>query len=269
MENFVKSKIKNGDAALGIRIVESKTLGVLKILADSGIDWVFIDCEHGSYDMETVLNLARYSNSIGLCPVIKAPQLNYQLISRPLDQGAMGVIIPLIESAEQARDAVRFVRYPPTGERGCGLDNDYSGWKSGAREYLEWANENILLILQIESRTAIENIDEIAKVKGVDVLFMGPLDLSISLGVPGEVNHPLIVESIEKVAEACKQNGVVFGFPGSVENAAKWFKCGARFLCLGSDTTILAEGCREKIKSFRRSRGYGIGRQSSNSNRSR
>lgn len=251
MENLTKKKLKNGEIALGIRIVESKSLGVLRIIKDSGMDWVFIDCEHGSYDMETILDLSRYSNSIGLCPVVKVPKLDYHLLSRPLDQEAMGLIVPLIETAEQAKDAVRFTRYPPLGERGCGLDNDYCGWKSGAAEYIEWANENILLILQIESRKAIENIDEIAKVKGVDVLLMGPLDLSVSLGVPGEVSHPLVAESIERVAKACAKNGIVFGFPGSLENAAMWAKKGARLICVGSDTTILADGCRQKYMGFR------------------
>ena len=251
MENLTKKKLKNGEAVLGIRIVESKSLGVLRMMKNAGMDWVFIDCEHGSYNMETILDLSRYSNSIGLCPVVKVPELGYQNISRPLDQEAMGLIIPLIETEEQAMDAVRFTRYPPLGERGCGLDNDYCGWKSGAAEYIEWANENILLILQIESKKAIDNIEKIAKVKGVDALLIGPLDLSVSFGVPGEVSHPDVVKSIARVAEVCKKNNVVFGFPGSVENAAMWAKDGARLICIGSDTTFIADGCRHNLRSFR------------------
>lgn len=250
LKNTMKEKLIDGEPAFGIRIVETKSTGILDIIKESGMDWVWIDCEHGSYDMETVLTLSRYSNAIGLCPIIKIPTLAYHLISRPLDQLAMGLVVPLIETEEQAKDSVKFTRYPPEGERGCGLDNDYFKWKRGTSEYLNWANENILLILQIESKKAIDNIELISQVKGVDALLVGPLDLSISLGVPGEVNHPFVIDAIQKIADACEKSGLIFGYPGTADNAATWYQKGARLLCLGSDTTIFAEGCRDKIKSY-------------------
>ncbi len=251
MENRVKEALKNGKAAVGARIVETATLGVVKIFADAGLDWVWMDCEHGGFGMETVLDFCRYSRAIGLCPVVKVPTLDRIDLSRPLDQGALGVIVPMIETAEQARLAVKYTRYPPLGERGCGLDNSYMGWTGSAPDYIRWANDSIILILQVESTRAVENIDEIAAVDGVDVLLVGPLDLSVSLGIPGDIMHPRTRESIQSIADACARSGRVFGYPGNVENGLYWWKRGALFLSIGGDTAFLASGCSMAVGMFR------------------
>lgn len=248
--NVVKQSVIEGKASLGIRIQAVRSLDAVKIFAEAGMQWAWLDCEHGAFSIERIREFCRYSTAIGLCPVVKVPQLAYHAIAGCLDQEAMGIIVPLVETEEQALQAVQYSRYPPLGKRGCGLDNNYFGWKGNAAEYMEWANDNILLILQIESETAVENIDAIAQVAGVDVLLMGPLDLSVSLGIPGDYSHPRHGEATQRVLDACKRHGKVFGVPGTVDYAVYWAKRGALFLTIAGDTSILAAGCSDAIRSF-------------------
>ena len=250
LENKVKQALQNGEISLGVKLHAAKTLDVVKILANAGMEWAWIDCEHGAFNLETVRDFCRYSNEIGICPVVKVAQLDYHALAVPLDQEAMGIIVPLIETEEQAKTAVRYSRFPPLGERGCGLDSNYVGWKEGVGDYMQWSNENVLLILQIESQNAVENIDAIASVEGVDVLLMGPMDLSVSLGIPGESTHPRHLEHTQRVLDACKRHGKVFGVPSSVDETVYWAKRGGLFLTIANETGILAAGARDAIASF-------------------
>ncbi len=252
-ENRVKHALQRGETVFGTMVQEMRTPSIAQLLAIAGFDFFFIDMEHGPFDMETVADMIRVARLENIAPFVRVPDLEYYLLSRPLDAGAQGLMVPRVDTPDQVRQVVRFMKYPPLGERGCAVTRGHADLRSEpVKEFIESANRETLVVVQIESKQAIDHIEEMVSVPGVDVALIGPNDLSISLGIPGELTHPLELEYIEKMVVACNKHGVAAGLhTGSVEQLKGWMDKGMRFIMWSGDIGMILESSRSALKSLK------------------
>mgnify|MGYP005848379487 CR=1 FL=1 len=241
--NLVKQRLLKGETVIGTMVQELRTPAIAQILKQAGFDFFMIDMEHGSYSMETAADIIRVGRLLDMCPLVRVASPEYHLIARPLDQGAMGVMMPRLEARAQVEKLVEAMKYPPAGKRGCSSDAPHSEYDfSPLPEWLEANNEDTLVIAQIERKVAIENVDDLLSVPGVDVALIGPEDLSVSLGAPGETGHPLVVDAIEKVIASAQRHGVTPGIHmGSTERLLGWMAKGMRMIMYSSDLGFIME----------------------------
>lgn len=255
--NKVKAKLKEGKTVLGTMMHEFGSTSVPVFLAQAGYEFVFIDTEHGMYDMETVSELVRSARMAGIVPLVRVTNTEYDLIARALDAGAQGLMIPRVESAEQAEKAMKSIFYPPKGNRGCAARPVGVDYRSvSIAEYIEYVNEQTLVVVQLETRAGLERIDEILAVEGADVALIGPVDLSVSLGVPGELRHPQMIAAIERVVDRTRARGLAAGI--HVGDSATLLDCwrrGMRFLTLSTDVGFLRLGADRLIREMRKGLG--------------
>lgn len=214
----------------------------VEVMGYSGFDFVILDLEHGPNSVETMQNLIRAAQISGLMPIVRVKENLPNVIGEALDIGAGGIQVPQITSAEQARAVVRQARFAPLGERGVCRFVRAAGYSSlERRRYFAESNRTVI-ILQLEGLEAIENLDEIMRVEGVDVLFIGPYDLSQSLGIPGEIDHPAVREKMAEILERGKRRGVKIGiFADTPENALLWRNLGVRYLSYSVDVGLFYE----------------------------
>ncbi len=210
--NKVKRALAEGRVQKGTSIWQLRSPEVLRIFAAAGFDWVFIDTEHGAFGIETVQDMCRAANDHGLCPVVRVASMEYDLVARALDNGAMGVIFPRVESRELLEQAVSWTKFPPQGIRGFGLGPPVINYETATiAQIAEHMNREVMVVLQIETRAAVERVDELLSVKGLDAVMVGPVDLSISLGHPGEFQHPEVIAAVDTIRDACLRHGVAPG----------------------------------------------------------
>src|SRR5271165_4448255 len=210
--NEVKLALKAGQLQLGMNFGQLRSAEIPRLLAAAGFHWAFIDTEHGGFDLETVQDVCRVSQLAGLCPVVRVADLQYSLVARALDCGAEGIIFPRMEDPKLLETALSWTKFPPAGVRGYGLVASQTEYEPRSfSEIIEHVNENTLTVLQIESRRAVEAREEILSVPGIDAVMIGPADLSISMGVPGDFQHPTMVAAMEAVRDTCERKGVAPG----------------------------------------------------------
>jgi 2-keto-3-deoxy-L-rhamnonate aldolase RhmA len=224
-----------------------------RYLKEAGWDYILIDTEHASFNIETVANLLHVSSAADLPTLVRVPETTRSFLSRPLDAGAMGLMIPRVESRAQAEEIVRYTKFPPVGDRGVILGTAHNAYRGvDGKRFLRQANAEILLVMQIETLAGIEHLEEILSVPGLDVALIGPYDLSTSMGIPGEVNHPRMVRAIDLFLKGCKRHGVVPGnFVTTVEDGRTWLRRGMRFLIYGADFMLLMEHSRQVLAALR------------------
>jgi 2-keto-3-deoxy-L-rhamnonate aldolase RhmA len=215
----------------------------------AGFDYVFIDIEHGSFDLETVQDMIKVSLDNGITPIVRVAELLYSLIARVLDAGAQGIILPRVEDPKLLAQAVSWMRFPPTGARGYGVNPTMIGYEARSfPEIIEHLNRNTVSVVQFETVTAMERADELLSVEGVDISMVGPADLSISLGVPGQFDHPLLISTVERLIEKCVKHNVVPGIQTrSTAMARFWAERGMRFVGAGAEHGLLLEKARETV----------------------
>jgi len=233
--------------------------GIPLVYADAGLDFVWIDLEHTLTDLERVAATIQHARLGGVTPLVRVPELRPGLVRALLDNGAQGIILPFVEDATAVRDLVSWCRFHPRGRRGVGsplLANDFRGL--ALAEHVGGTDAEVLVAVQIESLAGVDQVDEIVAVEGLDVVIVGLADLSLSCGVPGEVDHPRVVEAAERVLKAAGGRGVaggVAGFyaPNSSDPAPliAWTGRGARFLQLFGDLALLADGARRRAAEAR------------------
>src|SRR5579862_3286599 len=242
-KNLVKQALAEGRMQLGCGFGFFRSPEVPRMLLSAGFQWAFIDTEHGGFDLETVQDICRVSNLIGFVPVVRVADLQYPLVSRALDCGAGGIVFPRVESPEMLEKAVSWTKFPPVGIRGYGLttiSTNYEPLKIG--EVIEHVNANTLVCFQIETKKALDAREELLSVPGIDAVLIGPADLSISLGVPGEFQHPKMVEAMEAVRDSCRKHGIAPGTQTRSAALAKfWKERGMLLLGCSSDTGMLYE----------------------------
>lgn len=237
-----RTRLKRGDKLLGT-MVTLPSSPAAEVLASLGFDWLFIDAEHGPLETRDLLGILQAVQRRCAC-IVRVPSCDAVQIARVLDLGADGIIVPQVNTPEQAAAAVRFARYPPEGARGVGLARAH-GYGLKFREYVEAANREIAVIVQAEHATAVENIDAIVRVPGVDAVLLGPYDLSASLGKMGRVDDPSVVAAIERVTRACRAAQMPLGYFGMNAAAVRpYVERGYTLIVAGVDTTLLAGAAR-------------------------
>ncbi len=256
--NRAKKALHEGQSVIGTMVVEIRQASVMQLLANAGFDFVIIDNEHGPFSIETIADLCRAARQVGLTPIVRVPDWSYPHLARPLDAGAQGLMIPRIGNAQQVREVVQMVNYPPVGRRGSAQARGYTAFKTGSvSEVMAAVNEETLLIIQVETREATQNLEEIAAVEGVDVLLVGPNDLSIALGVPGRLEDAFFVETIQKVIQSCNTHQVVPALHiNDVRMAVHWAQQGMRMISISSEIGFITKGGTEARKTI----GQALGR---------
>ncbi len=251
--NSVKKALKEGKFQLGCSFSQLRSPEVIKILAAAGIQWSFLDGEHGGFDLETLQDLCQTAVRVGLCPIVRVGELQYTLVARALDCGAQGILLPRVESPEILARAVTWTRFPPLGVRGFGLTPAHLEYERASfPQIIEHQNQHTMVVLQIETKLAVERREELLSVPGIDAVMIGPSDLSISLGVPGEFEHPKLVEAMELVRDSCLKHGIAPGTHTRTVALAKfWKERGMRFLSCGSETGFLLDKASETAAALR------------------
>jgi len=222
--NRLRDRLRAGERGIGTMVAEFRQPAVMQLLANCGFDFVIVDGEHGPFGPETVAYLVRAATAAGVTPIVRVPGCDYTPIAQARDAGAQGVMVPRIEGVADAADAAAIASYPPDGRRGSAMARGHTQFR-GAEVSAAMAamNASRIVMIQVETIGALESCEEIAALPGVDVLFVGPNDLSIALGVPGRLGDPLVVGAIERVAAACraawKWSAVQMN---TVESAVRW-----------------------------------------------
>ena len=253
-ENKVKRILNEGGTAIGTAISTVKQPESVRPLAGAGFDYVFIDMEHSTYNLEEVKWICKECRLSDIVPLVRPPDPEYHLMARPLDAGAMGLIVPRVSRVEQVERIVNSVKYPPAGARGNalrGIMSDYE--KVSVKDYIEWSNSEMLIVIQIEDVEALSNLDAILSVDGVDAVMIGPNDLAISLGIPQKFEDPIFDESLTKVIDACHRHNVAPGIHfGDMELELKWMDGGMRFVTFSSEMGFLSDGAFAAAKKLRK-----------------
>jgi len=250
--NQVKQALAEGKLQLGTGFGQFRSQDVVRILAQAGFHWAFIDTEHGGFDLETVQDLCRIAVLVGLCPVVRVGDMQYSLVARALDCGAQGILFPRVESPEMLEKAVSWTRFPPAGVRGFGLvplhvDNE----KVSIPEIIAHVNSNVLVAFQIETQRGVDARDELVSVPGVDAVFIGPADLSIALGVGGDFLHAKMVDAIDKIHETCVKHKVASGSHSrGIQQAKFLIDRGLKFVGCSNDTSMLYDRASEIVRGL-------------------
>lgn len=224
-----------------------------EIHGNAGYDWICVDLEHGVTDLESLGHLFRAIDAWGATPVARLPLNDPIWIHRTLDAGARGLIIPMVKSAPEAEAAIREAKYPPRGSRGFGYSRA-NAYGERFDEYIARANDEIAMIMQIEHKDAITNINEIVQVNGVDGVFIGPLDLSGSMGITGQLQHPAMREALATYLAACRRHQVAAGLHivrPNPQNIGEAIQNGYTLIALGVDVVFMAEGARAALATAR------------------
>ncbi len=248
-------KLREGQRAVGTMVRMIGNPAVALVAANAGLDFIMLDLEHGAFSLETLENVFKVGRSIGLGCFVRVPELSKAYVSRCLDLGATAVMVPMLESVEQASRLVHWAKFAPLGSRGFGGVGVHTGYKSVGGEdttrFMAQANLETLTIAQIETAQAIRHIESIAAVEGLDALLIGPNDLAISLGCPGELMGEKLDEAISKVAEAAGKHGKIFGMHASDPLTERWLSRGLRLVMSSLDTSVLASGFKSIAQKYK------------------
>ena len=234
-----KTRLRAGECLYGC-FVRFPDPGLVELLALQGFDFLVLDGEHGTMEPRDCENMVRGADVRGVPALVRVPTNEPPVILRFMDTGALGVHVPLVSSADDAERAVRAVKYGPRGTRGLtGVRAAAYGQRETLAEYVERANAETLVVVQIETRAALEQVEEIAAVDGVDVVFVGPTDLSHSLGVPGQTSHPIVEEAYRTIVDGVLGSHAALGvLVGDEAGAKSWRERGARYVAVTVDSLI-------------------------------
>lgn len=252
-KNLVKDKLRAGTTVYGTSLGEWLDPEVPIILAAAGIDFFFIDTEHSATSYSQIKGLCRTARGAGVIPLVRVTENISSLISRALDVGAMGIIVPRVNSVAEARAAVDAMKFPPAGHRGYGLGSiitDLKGRPAG--EEIESANRETLVVMMIESVEGLEAVEQIAAVPEIDVLFIGPYDLSLSLGIVEQFQNPVFWKAVERIIQAGQKSNLAVGLQsGNAAVLKRAAEMGARFLICGSESSVLLEGYKRALATMK------------------
>lgn len=252
--NPLKSRLAAGGCAFGTMTFEFFTSGYPSICREAGAEFILYDMEHSGVGFETMKTQFACCRGLDLVPFVRVPSGDYHFIARALDIGAMGIMVPMVETAEQAKAIVDCTRYPPAGRRGAAFNvaahDDYSG--GAETEKIAQANARTMVITLVETAKGIENVDAIAAVDGVDVVWLGHYDLTNFMGIPGEFENPRFHAAVDKLVEACRKHGKT---PGFLAGNAKWARDfrsrDFRMIAYGVDTLLMQTALAEGIQLLR------------------
>lgn len=254
LQNNALDRLNDGDLAVGIGLRQARTVDIARAMRTSGFDWLFIDMEHNSMDLDTAVQICVAAQDAGITPIVRVPGFQHFHATRALDGGAQGIVFPHVDDAETAARLVAQCRYAPDGHRSI----------AGAQPQLDFAthppaetarviNDTTFLIMMLETPKAIANADAIAAVPGVDAMLIGTSDLSMELGIPGQFNHPDIINSYEVMITACRKHNKHPGMGGVYDPPLmqKYIKMGVRLVLAGSDLALLMSAARTRVADVR------------------
>jgi 4-hydroxy-2-oxoheptanedioate aldolase len=249
---WIKDRVRAGEVLSGVWLVLGSPI-VTEIAGNAGYDWAVIDLEHGMAGDGALLAQIQALEGTPAAPLVRVQTNDANAIKRALDVGAVGIVVPQVSSADEAEAAVRAMRYPPEGIRGVTAASRPTGFGIDFHEYYSTANDNVLCVVQIESRAGLAAVEEIAAVDGVDVIFVGPNDLSASMGIIGRFDDPEYLGAILKIVAAAKDNGKAVGIlVKDRRQVASALEDGFTFVGAGSDGGVLAKGLDEIAGAFKK-----------------
>ena len=233
-------------------IQELRSLAVPIILANAGFDFVFLDMEHGTFNIETMADLVKVIRLTGMTPLVRVPDGQYHVIAPVLDAGAQGIMVPRVETEDQVEHVVSCAKYPPLGKRGCSVAKGHNEYQNAdIHEFTDHSNHETLIIIQIERREAVDTIDKLISVSGVDVALIGPNDLALSLGVPMDFEHTELRAAIGKMLESCQRRGVATGIhAGNAAVLIEWYRRGMSMLTYSNDIEMLTTAGRQGVEAL-------------------
>lgn len=252
--NPARERLAKGELSLGIGVRASRTVDIAPAMAGCGYDWLFIDCEHSPIDLETACQISVAALSAGIAPLVRVPHKEYSLATRMLDGGALGIVMPHVDTAAEAAEVVDKLKYPPAGHRSVAGGAPQLGYKSvPVGEASAALNEATLVTVMIETPQAVANVDAIAAVPGVDVLLIGANDFTTELGIPGQLGHAKVAEAVEAVTSACKKHKKWAGMGGvyTEDLLAKYVGMGVQFILSGNDLSMLMGAATQRAKMLR------------------
>ncbi len=252
-ENPVKQRLAAGDCAFGTMVFEFFTPGIAQIVRTAGAEFVLYDMEHSGAGIDTVKQQMATCRGIGIVPLVRVPATQYHFIARCLDAGAMGVMVPMVETAAQAREIVAATRYPPLGVRGAAFGVAHDDYEPGpVPAKMAAAMARTQVIVQIETARGAAAVEEIAAVDGVDVVWLGHFDLTNFMGIPGEFSHPKYLAAVDAVAAAARRHGKVAGFmPVDEAWARDYLARGFRMMAYGMDLLLLQQSLARGLAVLR------------------
>ena len=251
--NKVKRALMNGQVQIGTWVTVMRTPQIAQMVATSGFDFLYIDMEHSIFSIETVGDLCFAALAAGLVPIVRPSGKDPYLLSRPLDGGAMGLLIPHVDTKEEAEAVIQAVRYPPLGARGMNMVGPHTGFgKPNGDEFVKSAHSETLLLVQIESEVGMGNLDKILALDGIDGAVIGRADLSTDLGLPGQTNHPEVVRRVEMMIAACQKHKKIPGLlVQDIESAKEWIAKGIKLVPYSNDVNFLINGGSQAVRAIR------------------
>jgi 2-keto-3-deoxy-L-rhamnonate aldolase RhmA len=249
----LKEMTRSKELKVGNFIVEFATPGIGHILKAAGLDFAFFDMEHSGFSFETLKSAIRYFEAAGVPVIVRVPAQENDMLARACDMGAEGLIAPMISTAAQAQRMVDSVKYFPEGKRGVGLQMAHDNYRAApVAEALNRANERTAVICLIETADGATNVDAIAAIKGVDGLWVGHFDLSVSLGIPGQFDHPKFTAAMTAIIAAAKKHGKALGrLVPNTEQGIAHYKQGFDFICYSGDIWVLRDGLMAAANTIR------------------
>ena len=251
--NPVKHRLAAGGVALGSMVFEFFTPGIARVCANAGAEFVMYCMEHTGVGFETLKPQFSLCRALGVVPLVRVPAAEYHFVARALDVGALGVMVPLVDTAEQAQRIVSFSRYPPEGRRGAAFGFAHDDYRGGdVVQKMRALHERTLVICMIETRAGLDNVEAIAAVPGVDVLWLGHFDLTNFLGIPGEFTHPKYRDAVKRIAAAAAQHGKSAGYMAADEQLGREYLAhGYRMIATGTDQGLLQNALARLIGTWK------------------
>jgi 4-hydroxy-2-oxoheptanedioate aldolase len=255
IRNVAREKLEQGHLSLGVGIRMTRSVEVAKAMTVAGFDWLFLDMEHGVMSLEACAQIAVAALDAGIAPIARVPNGQYSIATRALDNGALGIVVPHVDTAAEAREVVEKLKYPPIGHRSVGgWGPHYQLGTMSTGDAVNALNAANLTVVMLETPTAIANADEIASVPGVDVLLIGSNDLCAEMGIPGDFGNDRLADAYGKMIAACRKHGKFPGMAGIYNEAImpRYIEMGARFILSGQDGSFMMAGAQARTGFLRR-----------------
>jgi 2-keto-3-deoxy-L-rhamnonate aldolase RhmA len=254
VQNLARERLERGELSLGVGIRVLRSVEVAKAMKTAGFDWLFIDLEHGALSIETASQMCLAGLDAGISPLVRIPNGEYSLATRLLDNGALGIVVPHVESAQEARTIAERLRYPPEGHRGVYGIMPQFDYKP-VKDMTSSLNASNLVAVMLESSNAIANAEAIAAVPGIDVLLIGTNDLCVEMGVQGQLGHAKVVDAYARMIAACRKHNKWPGMGGVYDDKLmqQYIDMGSRFILAGGDLGFLMDGAAKRAASLRKS----------------
>lgn len=249
--NAALRRLREGETVLGMFAIDFHSTGLSRTAASAGAEFIVFDQEHTGWGLDQIRPLLAAARAADIVPLVRVRTLDDHAIGSVLALGALGVMVPLIRDVAEARAVVAAAKYPPEGDRGFGIlyVDEHEG---DVARYMRWANDELMVIAMVETVSAIDDLDAIAATEGIDVLWIGHFDLTASMGIAGEFDHPRYAAALAAVVDACERNGIAAGISTDDADAAvELARQGFRFIAVGHDIVLLRDALQQRLAAVR------------------